>query len=471
MKNFVQSLLIFIPLVSLTTGSKEVVVYGQVGGTATLQKSAEGADSKKIYIFWHSDTLEGPILARYNPFHSPVYITGSQWADRVALSDYSLIIRNIQEEDFRTFICKEYKYGTQDIITKYKLSKVNVAVSPNSTVVAGDSVTLDCNADTPQGHAKPQIYWLNPQREIRTGNQRGELTMRLSGRDSGEWICVVTSDNRETQAKISVKVIDLSPAPLYPLYTSVSSPLSIPCSILPHISWDQLKAKNIQGGHWLFFPKPASTLTPEDSQKLFSLSLEDSLTWKANQDRGLAPPGPQKNDLSLHRARATEADRGEYICRLEFENLNLYRTVRVEVLEILSSAGTELVSGQQLNLTCSLGHALPSDLEVKWIPPEQSSLGSALHSTHLTIPEVGKGDSGKWKCELWQNKTLLTSAVITLQIEPKLSVWLLVTICGTSVIFILILSVIIIRQRRKRWHPRHRFCQCKHPKPKGFYRT
>lgn len=86
---------------------------------------------------------------------------------------------------------------------------------------------------------------------------------------------------------------------------------------------------------------------------------------------------------------------------------------------VISSAGTDLISGQQVNLSCSIGRPLPSELRVKWFPPTRSSQPSLLsdhHPAHLAIPEVGTGDGGKWRCELWQNNTRLTSAVITLKI-------------------------------------------------------
>lgn len=86
------------------------------------------------------------------------------------------------------------------------------------------------------------------------------------------------------------------------------------------------------------------------------------------------------------------------------------------------SPGTDLISGQQLNLSCSLGYPLPSDLRLKWSPPERTSLSPLTldrHPTTLTIPEVGTGDSGKWKCELLQNNAVLTSTVITLKIGER----------------------------------------------------
>lgn len=127
--------------------------------------------------------------------------------------------------------------------------------------------------------------------------------------------------------------LDLSPAPTSPQYTSKSCPLTIPCSI--HVSWDQIKAKGIQEGNWHFIPKPGSSLTPHGSQRLFSLSLEDKLAWKADQNRGLTTASDlTKGNLSLMRKQGREDDSGDYVCSLNFKNgLTLNRTVQVKVLQ------------------------------------------------------------------------------------------------------------------------------------------
>ena len=93
----------------------------------------------------------------------------------------------------------------------------------------------------------------------------------------------------------------------------MSSPLSIPCSIPPHVSWELLKAKGIAGGHWAFVPLTGAPL------KLFNLDFH---------------PDIQQKNLSLWLETATVSDRGSYSCTLEFRSgITLKRTVHVEVLE------------------------------------------------------------------------------------------------------------------------------------------
>ncbi|XP_070691306.1 CD4-1 molecule [Pempheris klunzingeri] len=463
MKNLIQSILILIAVLKSTTGAEEVI-YAQVGETVTLKAPVDNDFQSYLYWLYGKDIS----LGWRHPHGANNINADGHWTGHLSMSDHSLTIKNIQQEHFVTVLCKIL--NTPAPIATYRLLRVNVTMSPHSLLLPGDSLSLACTVETHQ--RKPQIYWLNPQGQKM--NNRGLLTVRASGEYNGQWTCVVTNDKKEYKAKISVTVMDLSPPSPHHQYTSKSSPLTIPCSIPARISWEQIKAKGIQGIHWDFFPKPG--LNP---QRLFSLSLEDPLTWKPDQHRGLTPVQDLKGrNLSLTRNRGKEEDKGDYVCTLEFNNgLALNRTIHVKVLQIISTPGKELISGQQVNLTCGIGHSLPSDLQLKWIPPEQSSLSSLgpdHQHTHLTIPEVGMGDGGKWRCELRQNNTLLTSAVITLKIEKaKLSVWMLVIICSVTVIIILLILFFILYRRRKRklTHLRHRLCQCKNPKPKGFYRT
>ncbi|XP_073342130.1 CD4-1 molecule [Pagrus major] len=478
MWNLIQPALILLSVLMSTTGADEVV-YRQVGETVTLTPPQEFS-LNEYYMYWYFGGLE---LAWHNTHGGTGFNTETKdeqelqkWKGKLTWSGDSLIISDIREEQFGTFTCKlTSSKGKRE--TEYKLLKLQVTMNPPSPLLPGERLSLTCDAERPQNSKQPEIHWLNPQGE-RINSWPREVT--ATGRHNGEWTCVVTHNNKESRAKIKVMVVDLSPAPARPVYTSKSSPLTIPCSIPSDITWEQVKAKSVQEVHWDFFPNPDSSLIPGDPQRLFSLSLAEKLTWQPDKNRGLTPvSGLTKGNLSLIKNKAKEEDRGDYVCTMKFSNgVTLNRTVQVNVLQIISSPGTDLISGQQLNLTCSLGRLLPSDLQLKWFPPEQSSLlplTSDRDPALVNIPEVGTGDGGKWRCELWQSTTRLTSAVITLKIEPKLSVWMLVIICSVTVIVFLLLLILVFilcrRRQRKMRHLRHRLCHCKNPKPKGFYRT
>uniref|UniRef100_A0A4W5KD18 CD4-1 molecule n=1 Tax=Hucho hucho TaxID=62062 RepID=A0A4W5KD18_9TELE len=421
-----------------STGAEDVFVYGQVGGTVTLPRLKWGSES--VLVQWYFGTDTKPLISR-----------------------------NAQ--------------GRETI----------VSVQPVSPLLAGENLNLKC--DIKEIFEGTQRRWLSPQKQdlnedkrAKIGNDGSLTVMSVTGQDNGEWTCVVTYQDRVAYAITSVSVIDLIPAHSQPIYTSVSSlsPLRLPCLFpipLP-LSWSDSQEKVIQGGHWTFTPSAAAGSLTGVVQTLVNLSPGPPLAWVVNQERGLDVSALRRNDLNftLSKKGVTEGDRGEYTCTVEFQrDYTLKRRMRVEVLQLISSPFPVAFVGQEVNLTCTLGQPLTSDLEVKWIPPRHSSLlplGSSPHPAHLTIPEARDRDGGRWSCELWKNKTKLTSVVITLKIERvPMDVWLLVTICAAAVIFILllVLTVILIRRHRQRvMMPRRgkrRICRCKDPKPKGFYRN
>ncbi|KAM7421105.1 hypothetical protein PAMA_015329 [Pampus argenteus] len=471
MMKLIQSVFILIAVLMSTAGAEEVI-YAQVGETVTLKTTGIMQNS---YIYWHFGNENAPEIAWINRFGGKGF---NQWKDQLSFSDYSLKISNIQQHNFGTFLCivKSGSSDTKTIIT-YTIFKLNVSSDPDSPLMPDESLTLTCDVEAPRVQ-KPQIYWLDPQ-GTKAGIKGGKVTLSATSQDNGQWTCVVTNNGKQNStAQISVTVVDLSPTPSVQ-YTSKSSSFAIPCSIHPHVTWKQIKEKDLQAAYWNFSPKSSSGHISGE-QMLFALSVENPVEWKKlDQDKRLRPvPNPDKGNLSLIINDVQTKDRGNYICELVFDNsVTLSRSIKVDVLEIISSPGTELILGQRVSLTCSIGRALPSDVKVKWVPPTESSL-QALKSDHhpanLTILEVGKGDGGKWRCELWRNDIRLTSAVITLKIESTLRVWMLVTVCGATVIVILICVLVLIlyrRRQRKMRHISYRLCQCKNPKPKGFYRT
>ncbi|KAM3614003.1 uncharacterized protein V6R79_008335 [Siganus canaliculatus] len=472
MKKLIEFMLILTVALTSTHGSEEVI-YGQVGETVVL-KPPQRPDRKDLYLYWFCDDTE----VAWRNIQGRAEI--EKFKDILHLHEDSLVIRNFTRERLGSTCYCQLKNG-HTYLTKitYRLLNLNAGKSPSTPLLPKEELTLTCNAESLEGH-KPEIHWLNPQGERVNDPSSIQGTHKLSAesRHNGEWVCVVKDKEKESKAKISVVVLGLSPEPSGPQYTSKSSPLTIPCSLLSHISWEQIKAKGIQEGTWHFSPKSGLSAISDEKQRLFSLSLEDPVTWKPDQNKGLTPADVKKGNLSLTKNRASEGDAGSYVCALKFKSgLILNSTVRVEMLQITSSPETELISGQQLNLTCSIGSPLPSHLQVKWFPPEKTSLPPlpphGPHPAHLSIQEMSLGDGGKWRCELWQSDTKLTSAEIVLKIEPRLSTWMLVIICSvTAIIFLLIILAFIIRRRRQKMrHLRHRLCQCKNPKPKGFYRS
>ncbi|XP_019948709.1 T-cell surface glycoprotein CD4 [Paralichthys olivaceus] len=464
MEKFV--LILFAALVS-TSGASEVV-YAQVGEKVTLKPQVEIKSYK--YVYWSFGKQDGPQLAWLNHLGGQFLTNATSW-NKLAISDVSLVIKQIQPENFGEYFCKITSKDPILDIKPITLIEIKVSLNPVGPLLPGQSLTLSCDVESSE---KPEIYWMNPRGEI-MNDTKGTVDVRITNQHHGKWTCVVA---KKKQVKIDVTVIDLSPAPSLPQYTSTSSPITIPCSIPTQISWLQIKAKGVQEVHWQFFPETSSGLDSDGAQRLFSLSLKDTLSWTREQDRELSPAqDPKTGNLDLTRKLGRVEDGGDYVCTMKFENgVTLNRTIHVQVLQIISSPGENILSGQQLNLTCSVGRPLPSDLHLQWSPPKKTSLPSLksqLHPTHLTVPEVSTDNGGNWSCTLYQEEKQLTSAVITLTIETKLNVWMLVIACIASVIVILLLLILalILHRRRRKRYLRHQLCRCKNPKPKGFYRT
>lgn len=467
MKNFIQSLLLLIAVIVSTSGAQEEI-YAKEGETIALGPTSYPAQS---YVYWYFERQDGHQLAWLNPLGGKGFSEDEKWKNRLSLNGAMLIINNLQKDNFGTFVCK-ISAGGRDSITAFKVIQVNVIEKSASPLLSGERLSLTCSlGSVPQN--PPEIYWLSPKGN-REGN-KGTVSITARSEHHGQWDCVVKKNGKEKKFPVSVTVVDLAPVPSHQ-YTSTVSPLTIPCSLIPGVTWDQVKKKEIEEVQWHFAPKLSSGTFSDNPEHLFSLDLE-KLTWKKVQDnvKGLSPVYNIKTgNLSLTKSKATVGDRGRYTCSMKFKNdRTLKTTVDVVVLEIIAHPGPELIYGQQVNLSCSTGEQLPNDMKLNWTLPKTSS-PYIPYPTHITVPEVGKEDNGKWGCELWQGGNKLTSVEILLKIEPRLSVWMLVIICSAAVILLLLLVLAFIHYRRRKQKMRlrrHRLCQCKNPKPKGFYRT
>uniref|UniRef100_A0A3Q2PC45 CD4 molecule n=1 Tax=Fundulus heteroclitus TaxID=8078 RepID=A0A3Q2PC45_FUNHE len=409
------------------------VIYVQVGDNVELQLSGR-CDS--YYVHWFFGRENGLELADMSYVGRKHVKHDDVWKDKLSLSDKpSLIIKNIEENNFGTFVCK--------VSDSMKL----LSMEETSPVIPGDSLTLSCNVET---HRKPSVFWINPM------GQR-EYPEIAETRHNGEWACVVEDNGKESRFKLPVSVVDFSSTSEH-LFTSTNFPLTVPFLITPNAFVQQIPTK-IKSVQWFFIPQTSS-----DRQSIFSISPKNEP--QVENPRGLNYENFTKGgNFSLYRKLSSVDDRGNYTCSITFTNgFTISRTVLVEVLQIIPSPGTDLISGQPLNLSCSTGGPLGPDVQVIWFPPKTSSLAKdELRSGHLMIPRVGTEDSGSWRCELRRSGATLTSAVITLKIEPILTVWMMVTICAAAVILILLLALaftLFRRRQRKMRHLRHRLCKC-----------
>ncbi|KAK2855109.1 hypothetical protein Q7C36_006978 [Tachysurus vachellii] len=451
-------------------------VLAQVGNAVTLPlQSWEKSDN--IHVNWN---FNGDSLISRNPTSSHTQVA-EKWKGRISLTEnFALLITSVTENDFGIFTCDQHVLMSSKTTT-YKLYEVKM--STPSPLLVNDSLNLSCEINREGFNlVRPTVRWLGPDNTIYAGQSyENKYTLRLfrvSSNHNGNWICEVQYGARKLNAMSNVVIVDLAPSPLDPIYTSDSSSnLLIPCFFSSKISWATVNATGVTGGSWSFTSLNGSASLPP----LLKLHPNPSPVWKIppNTPSWLIESEVKNNELGVKISRVSINHRGSYTCSLEFMKRTLRHRVQVEVLQVISSAGKNMYEGSTLNLTCTLGHPMPPDLEVNWKSPYGSSLSSLRlpHLTELSIPGVRLKDSGRWTCELKKNKTVLATATITLKIEKApVSVWLVVGIIAGILVLILVSAIVIFSIRRHRKVMKHtrrkrRFCCCKNPRPKGFYKT
>ncbi|XP_051921146.1 CD4-1 molecule [Hippocampus zosterae] len=441
----------------LWTPSCEKLVYVKEGDTVTLRLDGLEANSK--YLYWSHHRLQSGWLAWRHPLRGWSFTQDERWAGRLSVSQDALSINGVKGDDFGTVVFSRLSnlHGEITPMKSFTISKITVSVDTKYTVlVSHEVVTLSCHVDTPPNHRQPELYWLNPVGE-RITPSGGQFRVAVTGRDNGRWSCVVVKDDGEDTAWLFITVLDLLPAPEFPLYTSEQSSLSIPCPFAFNISWEQFQPRKVKKVSWcsgeLFYQQ--FIINPEMILVFSPNKAEQG--WRSNTSRGKSFVADlQKGGLILSKKQWGVEDRGHYRCKIKFGNDNtLSRTVSVEVLRVVSSTGLALHSGQSVNLTCSLGKALPRDHWVKWFPPERSAARSLLSSgrpdpPQIVLAETGPDDGGRWRCELWRNTTRLTSAEITLAVSRRLSAWMPVSIGGAAAVIAVLLLLICITWRHRR---------------------
>ncbi|MCI4374712.1 hypothetical protein PGIGA_G00009090 [Pangasianodon gigas] len=463
---------------SYSAAEEQRVVFAQIGNSVTLPRIAWGTKDK-IHVNWY---FKEELLITRNPTSSSPKIVPKNWHGRLSLtSDWSLTISPVIESDFGIFRCEQHELVSVTT-NRYKLYRVTMPTPP-PLLARSVSLNLSCEIES-EGYnlGRPTIRWLGPHKEFHPGSSNGNkhtLSVKdVSSSHSGKWTCEVTCKTCSTlNAMTDVIIVDLAPSPPDPIYTfDTSSNFPIPCSFSSIISWSTVNATGVTGGSWSFTPLNSRvSLTP-----LLELHLNPSPAWKVpnGTNRPLMETVLKNHVLDVKIPKVSIHNRGTYTCSLEFKPRTLTRKVVVEVLEVIALPEKDIYEGSTVNLNCTLGHPMASDLEVNWIPPQGSSLPnlSPPHPVELSIPGVKVKDSGRWTCQLKKNTTVLTSATIYLKIEKAPVLWLVLSVVGGILVIILlaVITVIIVRRRRQVMRYRRRkkkFCRCKNPQPKGFYKN
>ncbi|XP_052002464.1 uncharacterized protein LOC127657639 [Xyrauchen texanus] len=458
----------------------DMIIYAQEGETVTLPRDKR-ANEENVYVNWYykSDTTE--IISR-NPQSG---IKKGTWTRVSLLPDFSLQISPVEDSDFDIFRCEQHVL-IEKFTKTYRLYRVSIPKVP--AVMVGASLTMNCELETSPVSRLATVSWIQPNNsacklEIISYPKNKISVQGVPSCASGVWKCKVTYRSQEAEATTTVSVIDLAPSPPDPIYTSVlhhPSTVDIPCFLSCNIPWSVLTNSGLLGGSWSV--TQFSVQNNQTSRSLLSLSFHPTITWNVTTGSYVTGRNVKDHDLSIYKVPVSEKIRGVYTCSLKFMSKTLSRNVKVEVLRVLvsSTVRSPLYEGQGVNLTCTLGYPMTSDLEVKWKCPIRStlpSLSSSPHPANLSIPELRLENSGRWICELWKNDKMLTSAEHILKIEKvPVDIWLWVAVSSGVVVFILLLVIAIIAIRRHKKmimyrRRKTRFCCCKNPQPKGFYKT
>ncbi|TRZ02593.1 hypothetical protein DNTS_010945 [Danionella cerebrum] len=389
----------------------------------------------------------------------------------------SLQLSPVQESDFVLWHCEQIR--KEEFKKTYRLHRVFISTTP--AVIVGDSLSLDCKVEP--SSVEVDVSWIPPVQVNADCTRQETFSSKVSISavtlcHSGTWTCKLQYLQRVTQENKTIFVIDLAPSPSDPIYTSVSpsSSVDIPCSLSSQMPLSLLNEIGLRGGNWSISPMAGGN---SKSQSLLSLNLGEPLRWVPTPGANITVTGREFTglDLSIRNLPVSEKIRGVYTCSLMFQTRTLTRKVKLEVLRISSSAlGSPVTEGQNLNLTCTLGHANSPDLLVKWkcfsCPSESQS-----HPSLLSIPIVTMQHNGWVQCELWKNAQMLTSAELFLRVvKAPVDVWLYVAISSGVVVFILLMVIIVIYVRKYKQmlmyrRRKTRFCCCEDQQPKGFYRT
>lgn len=82
---------------------------------------------------------------------------------------------------------------------------LTVSKRPASPVLAGESLNLDCSAETPPGYPKLQMHWLDQHGDKVVGS-KATHSFTAAEQHNGLWTCVVTGGGTVSSGKILVSV-------------------------------------------------------------------------------------------------------------------------------------------------------------------------------------------------------------------------------------------------------------------------
>ncbi|KAL9825380.1 LOW QUALITY PROTEIN: basement membrane-specific heparan sulfate proteoglycan core protein [Geothlypis trichas] len=275
--------------------------------------------------------------------------------------------------------------------------------SPSSAVFEGQTLDLNCVIASP---AQATVTWYKRGGTLPAKHQVSGSRLRLlqvTMADSGEYVCRVTTGATSKETSIMVTIQPSSASAYSPGSTT---PLRIESS--------SLSSPVVEG----------QTL---DLNCVIASPAQATVTWYKRG--GTLPAKHQVSGSRLRLLQVTEADSGEYVCRvtsgtatkeisimvtIQPSSANTYPAGVTPPVRIESSSSS-VAEGQTLDLNCIV--AGQGQATVTWYKRGGSLPAKhQVSGTRLRIPQVTAADSGEYVCRVTSGSvTHETSLIVTIQ--------------------------------------------------------
>ncbi|XP_077312090.1 basement membrane-specific heparan sulfate proteoglycan core protein isoform X8 [Lithobates pipiens] len=265
--------------------------------------------------------------------------------------------------------------------------------SPSDSLAEGKTVVLNCVVE---GQTHQEVTWYRQGQPLSDNHQKSGSRLRIvnaSPRDSGEYICQVSGGSGIQAASIMVTIEG----------SHHNSGLSGAIRIEP------------------------SSQTVEEGQNVELTCLIDGysgqpVTWHRQGGRPL-PPNHQVAGPRMRILKATPADSGEYICRVNTGSGVQEAVIHVIIQRIaqgpvnpppsilIEKVPGTVTEGQTVDLNCVV--AGNPDAAVTWTRPgAEFSPNHQISGSRLRIHQASSVDSGKYVCQYNRDSVVLTASII-----------------------------------------------------------
>ncbi|XP_039619593.1 CD4-1 molecule isoform X2 [Polypterus senegalus] len=451
-------------------------VYGPLGGSVVLICTKNGGHKTTLqWLFRKTEFGEEQQIVRQIP--SGTITSGqSELAKTSALyqSGCSLEIKKLEREyeGYFTYTLTDSSKTSPKLTEKtYRLRLFQVNSVPNMPVLESEAVTLHCNP-LENDDLVPEISWKPPQGiqlETRDGlhvSNQGKSLMIASvlKKHRGDWICNLKYKEVVKQFTFKMTVIGLNSSPSKVIYSLLHTSVLLPCFIdegQQSFAMDQFVKSELTGASWKFYTN------------------DKTIPYYGNVSSNTGNP-EQSDSLNKSLSITTSLEnRGTYICEVQFKRKTLTASVDLDLVQVVPDTTVPVMEGNELNLTCKVDKVV-ENLKLLWTPTKKNlnfQTNSFPGTATLKIDKVTNQHIGPWRCSLYVGETLMTSVEHKLKIvKPPVDVWLILLVCGSIILFAVLITVIcciikrcqMMSQRRLK---QRKYCRCKHPKPKGFQRV